>query len=167
MISKTLQKALNKQIEMEAQASHIYLAMASWCDKSALPGCAKFLYLQSEEERQHMLKLFNYVNETGGFAHTPKMEQPELEYKSIETILEEVLSHEKKVTKSINELVDQCLAEKDYSTFNFLQWYVAEQHEEEHLFKGLIDKVKLIGNDKKSLYWIDKELAGFSKTTGK
>jgi ferritin len=70
-----------------------------------------------------------------------------------------VLEHERDVTKSINNLVDLCLKEKDYSTFHFLQWYVAEQHEEERLFTALLDKIKTLGGDKGAMYWIDKELA--------
>lgn len=166
MISKTIEQALNNQISMEANASSIYLAMASWCDKSGLPGCARFMYMQTEEERMHMLKLFTYVNETGGHALAPQIDQPPLHYKSIEEVLSLVLSHEQKVTKSINELVELCWNEKDFSTFNFLQWYVSEQHEEEHTITALIDKVRIVGE--RGLYWIDKEMGKMkSKTTDK
>jgi ferritin len=163
MISKTVEQALNNQISMEANASNIYLAMASWCDKSGLPGCARFLYMQSEEERMHMLKLFTYVNETGGHALAPEISQPTPHYKSVEEILSLVLAHEQKVTKSINALVELCWNEKDYSSFNFLQWFVSEQHEEEHVITALIDKVKIVGE--RGLYWIDKEMGKMKAKT--
>lgn len=159
MISKKIEAALNSQIAKEAFASYYYLAMASWCDKSGLPGAAKFLYTQSEEEREHMTKLFVYINETGGHAITPEIKQPQLNYKSVVEIIHMVLDHEREVTKSINDLVELCLGEKDYSTFHFLQWYVAEQHEEERLFTALLDKINTLGGDKGAMYWIDKELA--------
>ena len=162
MISKSIEKALNEQIAKEAYASYYYLSMASWCDANRLPGGAKFFYMHSDEERMHMHKLFIYINETGGHAMTPAIPQMPHKYKSIEEILDLTLKHEVEVTKSINNLVDMCLKEKDYSTFNFLQWYVAEQHEEEHLFQSVIDKVKLLGGDAKNLFWIDKELGSMS-----
>lgn len=158
MISKKIEKVLNEQIAQEAYASYYYLSMASWFDKSGLLGCAKFMYSHSDEERTHMLKLFTYINETGGHAITPKIEQPPIQFKSIGEIFESVLKHEMEVTGAINNLVELCLKEKDYSTFNFLQWYVAEQHEEEKLFMSILDKIKIIGTDNKGIYWIDKEV---------
>ena len=164
MISNTIEKALNKQIAEEAYASYYYLAIASWCDKSGLPGSAKFMYAQSEEERTHMTKLFVYINETGGHAITPAIKQPPLEYKSVQNIIELVLEHERTITRDINDLVELCLKEKDFGTFNFLQWYVTEQHEEERLFTGLLDKIKALSNDTGAMYWIDKELEGMLNT---
>lgn len=162
MLSKKIESALNKQIEMEAYASYYYLSMASWCDKNGLPGAAKFLYGHSNEEREHMLKLFHYINEAGGHAITPAVKQPGKEYKSVTAIIQSVLNHEIMVTKAINGLVELCLKEKDYSTFNFLQWYVAEQHEEETLFRTVLDKISIIGDDKKGLFWIDKEIGSMA-----
>jgi ferritin len=159
MITKKIEKALNEQIALEASASYDYLAMASWFDKTGLSGAAKFMYEQSDEERGHMLKLFTYINEAGGYALAPGVAQPKYEYKTMLQIFEDVLKHEIHVTKAINKLVDLCLTEKDYSTFNFLQWYVSEQHEEEKLFTQIIDKIRIVGEDGKGIYWIDKELA--------
>lgn len=161
MITKKIESALNNQISLEAYASFYYLSMASWCDYKGLPGSAKFLYAHSEEEKVHMLKLFSYINEAGGHAVTPPIKQTQLDFKSLIQIFELMLKHEVEVTKEINKLVDLCLHEKDYSTFNFLQWYVAEQHEEEKLFRSILDKAKLIGDDK-GLYWLDKEIGSLS-----
>ena len=158
MLSAKLQTALNNQIANEAYASHYYLAMASWCDKSGLVGSAKFLYTHSEQEKQHMMKLFRYVNDAGGHAVVQSVEEPPLKFKSISDIFGKVLEHERLVTKNINALVELCMKEKDYSTFNFLQWYVAEQHEEERLFNSILDLIKIAGVEGRGLFLIDKEI---------
>ena len=158
MLSKNIESFLNKQIAQEASASYYYLAMASWCEYKGLGGAAKFLYQQSKEERAHMLKIFKYVNEAGGHALAPEIKKLPQEYKSIVNVFELALKQEVNNTKSINALVDACLKAKDYSTANFLQWYVAEQHEEEMIFKAVLDKIKIIGIDGKGIYMIDKEI---------
>ncbi len=165
MLSKAIQTALNDQITEEAYAANYYLSMASWCEVTGLPGSAKFLYGHSEGERSHMMKLFQYVNAAGGNALVGAVKEPPRKFKSIENILELVLEHEIRVTKSINHLVDLCLKEKDYSTFNFLQWYVAEQHEEERLFKSLLDMIKIAGLEGRGLFLIDKEIGGLANRT--
>jgi ferritin len=110
----------------------------------------------------HMLKLFRYINERGGHAVVPVLKAVPLKYKSVQDAVEHLLDHEVRVTESINELVDQALKSKDYTTHNFLQWYVQEQMEEERLARSILDKLKLIGADKAGLYLLDKELAGLA-----
>ena len=158
MLSQKIQSALNGQIAEENYASHYYLALASWCEKKGLPGSAKFLYAQATQERDHMMKLFRYVNEAGGHALVSAVKEPPHEYKALAEVFELVLQHELQVTKLINALVETCLAEKDYSSFNFLQWYVAEQHEEERLFRSILDIIRLAGTDGRGLFHIDKEI---------
>jgi len=132
MLSKTIQEALNKQVAMEAASSQAYLAMASWAEiQPGFDGVTDFFYEQSDEERQHMLKLIRYINERGGFGVVPALEQPVITFPSLKKIFADFLQAEIEVSKAINELVDLALSEKDYSTHNFLQWYVAEQIEEE------------------------------------
>ncbi len=158
MLSLPIAKALNNQIIHEAYASNYYLAMASWCDAQGFGGAAKFMFGHSDEERMHMLKLFHYINERGGQAIAPAVKQPPENFSSIKDMLESALQHEMEVTKHIHNVVDLCLGEKDYSTFTFLQWYVNEQHEEETLFRNVLDKVRLVDDEKNGLYLIDKEL---------
>ncbi len=158
MLSKKVQDALNQQIAEEAYASHYYLSMASWCDKSGLIGSAKFLYSHSEQERAHMMKLFRYVNDAGGHALIHEVKEPPSKFKSISDIFSQTTQHEKHVTECITALVDLCLKEKDYSTFNFLQWYVAEQHEEERLFNSILDLIRIAGVEGRGLFLIDKEI---------
>lgn len=161
MISKNMEAALNHQIELEGYASQYYLAMASWCDREGLEGAAEFLHFQSLEEREHMLKLFHYLSDVDGFAITPAIAQPPLEFKSVQEVFQLVFDHEQKVTQSINELVAICYKENDYNTLNFLQWYVEEQREEENQARSILDKIKLIGGGAQSLYYIDKEMKKF------
>ncbi len=158
MLSKKIEKALNDQIALEGTASFIYLAMASWCDKEGMEGCAQFMYRQSEEEREHMMRLVHYVNEMDSHAIIPAIKQPSKEYDSAQKLFEEVYAHEQKVTNAINKIVALCYETDDYTTLNFLQWYVEEQREEESLMRGILDKIKLIGTGGQSLYYIDKEL---------
>lgn len=150
------------QIQLEADSSQFYLAMASWAETNGLNGVASFLYRQSDEERMHMLKLVRYINERGGKAVIPALKQPPKNFKSLSFVFEELLSHEIAVSTEINNLVESCLKEKDYTTHNFLQWYVAEQIEEEALARNINDKLNLIGSDKGGLYLFDRDLESFT-----
>lgn len=159
MISKKLEKAINDQIRIEEESSRIYLAMASWCEVKGLPGAARFLYLHSDEEREHQLKFVHFLNDRGGHAVLQAVDQPAAEFNSIEELFDKVLKHEQFVTKKINEMVDICLEEKDHTTNNFLQWFVEEQIEEESLVQDVVDKIKLVGESKVGNFHIDMYLS--------
>ncbi|MBO6518278.1 MAG: ferritin [Bacteroidia bacterium] len=165
MITKKVEKALNDQIKLEAQSSQFYLAMASWAETQGFNGTATFLYAHSDEERMHMLKLVKFVNERGGTAIIPQLEAPPVAFESLNYIFEELLNHEVAVTKSINNVVDVCLQEKDYTTHNFMQWYVSEQIEEEGLARTINDKLNMIGKDKGGLYLFDRDLETMAATS--
>jgi ferritin len=158
MFSKKVEEALNEQIKIEAESSQFYLAMASWAETKGLNGTAQFLYQHADEERMHMLKLVKFVNERGGHAIIPPLTQPPVEFESLQNIFKQLLDHEVFVTQSINKVVDICLSEKDYPTHNFMQWYVAEQIEEEALARTIMDKINMIGSDKGGLYLFDRDL---------
>ncbi|ALM50409.1 ferritin [Flavobacterium psychrophilum] len=162
MLSDTMQKALNEQIRMESESSQIYLAMASWAEIKGFEGIAAFMFKQSDEERQHMLKLLKYVNQRGGEAVISALDEPRLDYTSFRTLFRQLYEHEVKVSASINELVDIALTGKDYATHNFLQWYVSEQIEEEATAKVILDKIDLIGDDKGGLYMFDNDMKNFT-----
>lgn len=162
MLKPNILKLLNDQIALEDYSANLYFAMSSWCDAQKLSGSAKFLELHSDEEHQHMRKLFKYVNETGSMAKVSAVAEPPCEFGSIKELFIMIFEHEKFITQKINELVDACLADKDYSTFNFLQWYVAEQHEEEHLFRGILDMIDVVGLDGRGLFLVDKEIGKIS-----
>lgn len=158
MLNKKIEKALNDQVAREAQSSFHYLAMASWLEHNGFMGTSRFLYNQVQEEYMHMMKLFHYVNEAGGSALAPAVKQAGHNYKSYASLFAEILETEQKVSSAIHDLVDLCLKEKDYTTFNFLQWYVSEQLEEENLFKEINDKIKMLGDSRDSLYLLDRDL---------
>lgn len=162
MLSTSIQEALNNQVQMEAESSQAYLAMASWAEiQPGLQGVTEFFYNQSGEERLHMLKLIRFINERSGFARVPALEQPILTFQSVKRVFEEFLKHEMKVSNSINDLVHLSLTEKDYATHNFLQWYVNEQIEEEKLARTMNDKMELIGDDKTGLYLFDRDIMNY------
>ncbi|QQS29736.1 MAG: ferritin [Sphingobacteriales bacterium] len=150
--------ALNKQVQLEADASQKYLAMACWCDANAMEGCARFFFRHTDEERMHMLKLVHYINDAGGRVITPAIAQPRSEFDNIKEVFETAFQHEQKVSAAIDNLIELCVVEKDKQTANFLQWYLNEQHEEEALYRTLIDRINLIGIQGRGLYFIDKEV---------
>jgi ferritin len=165
MVSKNIEKALNNQIRIEAESAQIYLAMACWAEVKGLEGIAGFMYAQSQEERDHMLKLIKFVNERGGHAQISKLAEPNVSFKSFKEMFEELYKHEVFVSESINDLVHISLQEKDYATHNFLQWYVAEQIEEEAMARTILDKINLIGDDKGGLYLFDRDIVNLTVNT--
>lgn len=167
MLSQKILDALNQQIELEGYSSAAYLSMASWCDREGLEGCAQFFYAQAEEEREHMLKIVHYINDMDGHALVPAIEQPPREFDSIQSLFQTVYEQEQKVTRSIHEIVTIADQEKDHSTHLFLQWYVAEQREEETQVRGILDKIKIIGTGGQSLYFIDQEVEKINQQRGK
>jgi ferritin len=166
MLSKKIEKMLNNQVEIEAESSQFYLAMASWAETQGFNGTAKFLFQHSDEERMHMLKLVHFINERGGHAIIPQLDKPDAEFTSLNKIFQKVLDHEIKVTQHINDIVEKCLDEKDYTTHNFMQWYVSEQIEEESLARDILDKLNMIGNDKGGLYLFDRDLENYKHGDG-
>lgn len=156
MLKKKIEDICNRQVEREGFSSNLYLAMASWAEVNGFPGVAAWLYIQSDEERLHMLKFIKYINDRGGKALMPALKEPVAEYKGVEDVFRQVLKHEEFVTASINEIVSLTLQEKDYNTHNFLQWFVMEQVEEEASARTIIDKVKLLG--KSNMYQLDRDI---------
>lgn len=165
MLSKNIEAALNIQIRIEAESSQIYLSMACWAEIHGLEGIARFMYTQSDEERTHMLKLVKYVNERGGHAQITELKAPKTSFGTFREVFEELYKHEVFVSESINELVHITLGERDYATHNFLQWYVAEQIEEEAQAKTILDKINLIGDDKGGLYLFDRDIQQLTVTS--
>ncbi len=166
MLTTKIETALNKQIELEAYASFLYLSMASWCDVQGMEGCTQFFVRQSAEENDHMLRIFHYILEMDGKAVVPAIKKPPMNFQSIQQVFKDVYAHEQKVTKAINGLVDLSNKENDHTTHNFLQWYVAEQREEEALMRSILDKVNLIGEGPQTLYFIEKEIEEINTQMG-
>jgi ferritin len=152
------EQLLNKQITMEGKSAAAYLAMASWCDVMGYKHSAGFLYEQSEEERGHMLKLIHYLNDAGGHGFQPEITNIQQDFASLKQIFELALTQEIKVTNSIHQIVEHCYKNQDWATFNFMQWYVNEQIEEETTARKILDLFDLIGDQGIGLYFIDQEI---------
>ena len=158
MLTPSMIERLNHQINLEQFSSNLYLQMSAWCDHQGYTGSATFLREHAAEELMHMHKLFDYVCETGALAVLGALDAPPPNYASLAEVFEVTYKHELSITAAINQLVASALAEQDFSTFQFLQWYVTEQHEEERLFKSILDKIAVIGLDGKGIYFLDKEI---------
>jgi len=158
MLSDKMLNSLNEQITLEHYSANLYLAMSSWCSYKGYDASASFLFKHSEEEMEHMKKLFRYVCETGGAATISEIKKPTATFESLADLFQQTLAHEKMVTRAINNLAHVAITEQDYSTFNFLQWYVAEQHEEERLFQTVLNKIEIIGVTGKGIFLIDQEI---------
>lgn len=163
MFSEKIQKGLTKQLNRELESSQLYLLMASWVERKGYEGICEFLYDHSNEERIHMLKLIRYINKRGGNVVLDSISFINITYGTIKELFMKLFEHEKKISREINFLVEISLQEKDYFTYNFLQWYVEEQIEEEALSKMILDKIELIGEDKGGLYLFDKDMKNFHK----
>ena len=164
-LNKKIEEALNKQIILESEASYQYLAYANWCDAEGFAGAAKFLYKHSDEERGHMLRLFRYINDKGGKAVVPGTSKPQQEFKTLKGLFETAYEYEKEVSKKINDIAGLCVKESDFTTYTFIQWYINEQLEEENLYRGVLDKFRLIGDEGNNLYLIDAELDRLSSSS--
>lgn len=153
---KNIEDILNVQIEKESYSSHLYLSMASWAEATGYEGTADWLYAQAEEERLHMLKFIHFVNERGGNAVISAIKTPPATFENIMDVFQQVLKHEEFITASINEIVALCNKENDFTTLNFVQWFVAEQIQEEKSARAIIDKLKLLGAQ--NMYLFDKDI---------
>ena len=156
MLPKKVEEIINAQILKEDYSSQLYLSMASWAENNGFEGIADWLYAQSEEERVHMLKFVKYVNDRDGVAVIPAIDKPPSEFENVKLLFDKVLEHEKFISASINEIVVVCMDERDFTTQNWIQWFVTEQIEEEASVKAIIDKLNLLGDT--NLYLFDKDI---------
>ncbi|WP_312041623.1 non-heme ferritin [Erwinia sp.] len=162
MLTAEMTARLNDQLNLEFFSANLYLQMSAWCADKGFEGAAAFLREHSREEMQHMQRLFNYLSDTGAMPVLGSIAAPPVTFDSLNNVLEQAYEHEQLITAKINELAHAAMTSQDYSTFNFLQWYVAEQHEEEKLFKSVLDKLALVGTSGKGLFFVDKDLMQMS-----
>ncbi|WP_397444911.1 ferritin [Polaribacter sp. R77954] len=138
--------ALNGQIALEMHASASYLAMASWCDQRELLNSKAFFYKQAEEEREHGMKIFNFINDAGGAAISPAIPEVNNDFESLKTIYETSLDQEIHVTQSIYKCFKKARNVDDFASEVFLQWFVNEQVEEEDTVRSILDVFELMGD---------------------
>lgn len=158
MLSKKMEKALNEQINAEFYSSYLYLAMSAHFESAGLPGCARWMQAQAQEEWFHGMKLYGFVHERGGKVVLKEIAAPPAGWASTLAVFEEVQAHERKVTGLINALLTLALKENDHASAIFLQWFVSEQVEEEASVDAVLNKLKLIGKDASALFTLDGEL---------
>jgi len=159
MINKKVEEAINAQVNAEQYSWYLYLSMSAYFQEMGLRGFAHWMEIQAAEEFGHSRKLYNYLFDRGGRVMLKAIDGPPTEWKSPEHVFEEIYKHEQKVTGLINDLVNLAIAEKDHATNQMLQWFVAEQVEEESSALTILDELKLIGNDGNGLLMKDRELA--------
>ena len=157
-INVEIMDLLNKQISREAESSSAYLAMASWCEQNALANSAEFFYKQSLEERDHMMKIFRFINENGGTAYSPEVNKVSHDFNSLQEIFETALDQEISITKSIHNIVGKCRKVQDYASETLLQWFIKEQMEEENKMRRILEMFDLIGTEGLALKMIDERV---------
>jgi len=150
--------AINDQINSEFQASYTYLAMSGFCDRQKFLGAAKWLRMQSDEERQHGMKLFDFVLARDGAVELKAIAHPSTSFESLAAVFEQTLTHEQAVTAQINALYELCFTEKAFAEMTELQWFLTEQVEEEKTAREIVAKFRLIKGDPAATLDIDREL---------
>jgi ferritin len=159
VIDSKMQDALNGQINAELYSAYLYLSMSAFYESQDLQGCANWMRVQFQEELAHALKFYDYVNERDGRVILQPVEGPPSEWESPRAPFEAAYQHEQKVSGMINKLADLAIELRDHATYNFLEWFVAEQVEEEATVKGIVQKLKLVGDTGEGIFLIDRELA--------
>ena len=158
MISTSIVSAVNDQIRHEISSAYLYLSMAAHCESQNLPGFARWLRLQWEEELGHAMRLFDMVHSRGGRVTLGQIDKPQTEFTTVADVFTQVLQHERKVTASINQLYALALKESDYATQVELQWFIKEQTEEERTAEEILVQVKMVGDSPSLLLMLDRQL---------
>jgi ferritin len=158
MISEKIVEALNRQINAEFYSAYLYLSMSAYFESINLKGFANWMRVQAKEEVTHAMRIYNYVVDRGGRVRLLPIEQPPVEWGSPLSAFEAAYQHEMKVTGMINELVELAMQERDFATYNMLQWFINEQVEEEASTSEIVEKLKLVGGEGRALFMLDREL---------
>ena len=158
MLAKTIQDALNEQIKNELYSAHQYLAMSAYCESMNLPGFAYWMRIQAQEEREHAMKIYDYIQERNGRVVLEAIDQPITEFVSPLEVFEKALEQEQAVTADINNLYALAVREEDYASQFFLQWFVTEQVEEEKNVGDVVETLKMSGEKNEALLLFDREL---------
>jgi ferritin len=158
MLKANIQEALNNQINAEIASTYLYLSMAAYFEAKNFRGLAKWVEVQAREEWGHAMKIFAQVNDRGGRVILKQIDAPPSDWKSVLEVFEQILAHEIKVTEKIHGLLKLAIAESDFATQAFLQWFVTEQVEEEAVATQVVEKLRLSGDSHVGLLILDGEL---------
>lgn len=164
MLCKNIITQLNKQLNLEFYSSYLYLSMSAWCVSKGYNGSAHWFMVQHDEERQHAFRIYNYMLNQGSEIELLEIKKPKLKCSSLLECFEQSLTHEKKMTNSLNKLLDIAMKEKDHASYGFLQWFVTEQVEEESSVTEIIAKLHLVG-DGNGIFMVDTQLSQRVVTT--
>ncbi|KUJ74342.1 hypothetical protein AVO42_02725 [Thiomicrospira sp. XS5] len=145
MLKPEIANLLNKQVNAEFYASNIYLQLSAWCEDHGLEGSAQFFRGHSLEERTHMDKIFDYMAECSAPVTLEAIPAPPNSFDNLMDVINAAYQHELKVTAMIHDIANAAFDIKDYTTFNFIEWFIAEQHEEEVLFGKILSKAEMLG----------------------
>ena len=158
MISEKVKEILNEQINKEFYSAYLYLALSANLSNMGLYGFSKWCKIQSREEIDHGMILFEYILKQKEKVSLRGISAPEMNFDCPLKIFEHIYQHEKEVSKSINQIAKMTDLECDYATRNFIDWYLKEQIEEEDNVQRIISKLKAFGIEESALYLMDKEL---------
>jgi ferritin len=158
MLKDPVEDALNEQINAELHSEHVYLSMAAYFEDEGLPGFASWMRAQAEEERAHAMRIYDFVIERDGRVLLDSIDAPPTEWESPAAAFEAAYEHEVKISRMIDDRVALAREENDNATENMLQWFVAEQVEEEATAQGILDKLRHVGDDGPGLLMVDQEL---------
>lgn len=158
MFNKKLQDAINDQIKHELYSAYLYLSMSAHFEAVNLPGFARWMRLQSQEESSHAMKLFDFIHERGGRVVLQAIAQPPGDFKSPLDVFQQALEHEQKVTGMIHRLYELAGKENDYATQVMLQWFITEQVEEEKTAGDIVEQLKMIGEQPAGVFMLDRQL---------
>jgi len=158
MLSTSVEQAINEQIGHEFSSAYVYLSMSAYFERSNLPGFARWSRLQAQEEVVHGMRLFDYLNDRGGRVELAAVAQPPKDFASPLDVFEQALAQEKEVTVLIHRLYEFVAEEKDYATQVALEWFIAEQVEEEKVGAMIVEQLRRVGDDQTGLLLLDRDL---------
>lgn len=157
---QSLLEEMDAHLNAELYSSYLYLAMSAHFESVNMPGMARWMRRQSEEEYEHGMKFFDFLHDRGGRVQLRAIAQPPVQFQSPLDIFQQALAHEQEVTRKINHLYGRALEERDYAAQVFLQWFVSEQVEEEKTATQIVETLRAVGDDKIGLLMVDRELGG-------
>ena len=160
MISDKMTQALNEQVNREMYSAYLYMSMSSHCNQAGLKGFANWFMVQYHEEMLHAMKIYEYIQRQGAEVKLTAIQGPPSTFESPMDMFTQTLAHEQFITRSINELMELAIVEKDHASQIFLEWYVTEQVEEEENDNDIIAQLKFIKDNPQGLMMLDRELAG-------
>lgn len=160
MLTDRMHKALNDQLQAEFFSAYLYLSMSAYFEDEGLEGMANWMTIQFQEEQSHALKFYRYITERGGKVELQAIEKPKNEWEGALNVFEEALEHERMISGRINDLADLAIQEKDHATHNMLQWFIAEQVEEEANVESIVGQLRMVGGQGHGIFMIDREMRG-------